>query len=182
MRSPRAVRLGFASVAVIVSVVGCSDHPTPPPPTRPPVALGPVDVSGVGDITQGGESENELTLHFTEPTQAAIGGGPGSFQVTLTDHAGLSETIRFAGTPSIDVPGSLGATATLSGPNVLRVDIVDSDSFNVEPITISGLRIKASPTAALGSINAVVSGCTGSLAGCTATNVLASPGSVVVAR
>jgi hypothetical protein len=31
----------------------------------------------------------------------------------------------------------------------------------------------------LGSVNAVVAGCAGSLAGCTAANVLPSPGSVV---
>jgi hypothetical protein len=176
------MRLGVAGLGILVSVVGCSNNPTPPPPTRPPVALGPVEVTGVGDVAQGGHSANELVLRFTEASPAAIRVGPGSFQVTLTDHAGLPDTLGFTGTPSIEAPGSLGASATLTRRNVLTVSIVDSDSFNIEPITITGLAIFATPTAALGSINAVISGCAGSLAGCTAANVLASPGSVVAAR
>lgn len=176
------MRLGVAGLGLLLSVVGCTGNPTPPPPTRPPLALGPVEVTGVGDVVQGGVSRNELVLRVTETSPAAIGAGPGSFQVTLTDHAGLSDTVGFTGTPSIGAPGSLGASAALAKRNVLAVRIVDSDSFNIELITITGLAISASRTAALGSINAVVSGCAGSLAGCTAANVLASPGSVVAAR
>lgn len=180
--TPRMMRHGFAGLGVLVFIVGCIDTPRPPPPTRPPVALGPVEVTGVGDVAQGGVSANALVLRFIETSPAAITAGSGSLQVTLTDHAGLPDTLGFTGTPSIEGPGSLGASATLSRSNVLTVSIVDSDTFNIEQMTITGLGIRASPTAALGSINAVISGCAGSLAGCTATNVLTSPGSVVAAQ
>lgn len=175
-------RLGVAGVAVLVWIVGCTDGPPPSLPSRPPVALAPVEVTGVGDLAQGGASGNELVLRLTETSPAAITAGSGSLQVTLTDHAGLPGTLAFTGTPSIEAPGSLGASATLSRPNVLTVSIVDSDTFNIEEMTITGLGIRASPSAAIGSINAVIGGCAGSLAGCTAANVLASPGSVVAAQ
>ena len=180
--TPRMMRHGFAGLGVLVFIVGCIDTPRPPPPTRPPVALGPVEVTGVGDVAQGGVSANTLVLRFIETSPVAIAAGSGSFQLTLTDHAGLPDTLGFTGTPSIEGPGSLGATAVLTKRSVLTVSIVDSDSFNIEAITITGLAISASPSAALGAINAVVSGCAGSLAGCTATNVLTSPGSVVAAQ
>jgi hypothetical protein len=182
---PTTLRLGFAGAGVLMCVVGfvgCTDNPPPPVPTRPPVALGPVEVTGVGDIAQGGASGNELVLQLTEAGIATIAAGTGSLQVTLTDHAGLPDTLRFTGTPSVVAPGSLGASAVLNGGNVLTISIVDSDRFNIEPIIITGLAISASPSAALGSINAVIGGCAGSLAGCVAANVLASPGSVVAAQ
>jgi hypothetical protein len=58
------------------------------------------------------------------------------------------------------------------------VSIVASDTVNVEPITISGLGIKVSPTAAIGPLKAELNAFTGSLASGAASNVLASPGSV----
>ena len=59
------------------------------------------------------------------------------------------------------------------------VSIVASDTLNVEPITISGLGISASSTAAIGSMKAELDGFSGSLASGVAGDVLASPGSVV---
>ena len=99
--------------------------------------------------------------------------------MTLADHAGDGSTVAFVGTPSVDAPGSLGATATLVAPNVLMVSIVASDTLNIEPITISGLGIRASSTAAIGSVTAELNGFTGSMATGAASNVLASPGSVI---
>lgn len=184
---PTPVRVGFVALGLLVCSVGlagCADNPTPPTPpkpTRPPVALAPVEVTGVGDVAQGGASEPDLVLQFTEISPASIAPGPGTFQVTLTDHLGLRETVSFTGTPSVSGPGSLGATATLTAGNVLTVGIVDSDTVNIEQMTITGLGISTAPTAALGSINAIIGPCAGSMAGCTATNVLASPGNVVAA-
>ena len=178
---PRAILVGTAGVLVLASVAGCSNSTTLPP-TRPPLALGPVELIGVGDVAQGGISDHALVLRFTETSNAAIASGAGSLQVTLTDHAGLPDTIAFTGAPSIEAPGSLGASAVLSSRSVLTVEIVDSDSLNIEGITVTGLRIMPLPTAALGPINAVIGGCAGSLAGCTATNVLTSPGTVIAAK
>jgi hypothetical protein len=176
------IRQVLAIAGLLVGMVGCADIPPPSLPTRPPVAFLPVELTGVGDVKLGGVSGNTLVLQFTEATPTAILAGPGSLQVTLTDGAGSSDTVGFTGTASLASPGSLGVSATLTRSNVLTVNIVDSDSMNIEPITITGLGISTGPTAALGPINAVIGGCSGSLAGCVASNVLASPGNVVAAQ
>ena len=178
----RPIALLLASWILLLALAGCTDNPaptSPPGPTRPPVALGPVEVEGVGEIAQGGESGSELVLRFTEPSVSSIGGGSGSFRVSLADQAGLADTLAFTGTPSVAGPGSLGATAELSGPNVLTVHIVDSDPANVEPFVVGGLGIRATGGAAVGPIKAFIGDCEGSLAGCTAANELPSPGRVV---
>ena len=176
-------RFGLAAVTMLAFVVGCSDKPPTPEPSRPPVALGPVSVIGVGDLAQGGTSKETLVLEFTEASPAAIATGSGSFQVTLTDQAGRTDTISFTGTPEVrGAPDSLGASVVLNSPNGLTVTIADSDVANLEPFTIAGLGIKASPTAAIGPINAVIGGCTGSLVGCAASTVLPAPGNVVAPR
>jgi hypothetical protein len=63
--------------------------------------------------------------------------------------------------------------------NVLTVEILDSDTLNIEPIIVTGLGIAASSTAAPGTIEATMGAFTGSLAGGAASDVLVSPGSVV---
>lgn len=159
-------------------LAGCTDNPVLPTATLPPPAFAQVGVTSVGFIGQGMESAPVMVLQFTETERRAIAPGAGSIEVTLADQAGVP-SVEFAGTPTVVAPGSLGATATLAGPNVLRLAIVDSDSFNIEQVTISGLGIRASATAAAGALTAMVTSCTGSLAGCTPTNLLASPGTVV---
>ena len=138
-----------------------------------------VTVTGVGTVQRGGSSAPTLSLSFNEASVAAIPRGPGSFTVTLSDSAGTGAGLSFLGTPSTaKSPGSLGASATVSG-NVLTVEIVDSDTLNIEPIIVTGLGIAASSTAALGTIEATMGAFTGSLAGGVANDVLVSPGSVV---
>ena len=65
---------------------------------------------------------------------------------------------------------------------MLRISIVASDLFNIEPITVTGLGIGASPEAALGPIAAVVGDFTGAFAGGVANETLPSPGTVVARR
>jgi hypothetical protein len=179
-RQPIALLLAWS--ALLLTLAGCADNPAPtnpPGPTRPPVALEPVEVQGVGEIAQGGESGRDLVLSFTEMSVASIAGGSGSFRVFLTDQAGLADTLAFTGAPSIAGPGSLGATVELSGRGALIVRIVDSDLVNVEPFVVDGLGIRATAGAAVGPIKAFIGDCEGSLAGCTAANELPSPGRVV---
>lgn len=149
-------------------------------PTRipDPVFVAPGVVS-VGQISRGAGSGTTLVLEFIESSADAIPNAAGSFRVTLSDHAGDGSTVGFIGTPSVAAPGSLGATAILVAPNALMVSIVASDIYNVESITISGLGLGASATAAIGSVNAELKGFTGSLATGAASNILASPGSVI---
>ena len=172
-------RLGIGVASLLLVVAACTNDPSPSPPTRPPLALGPVELTSVGAVPRAGVSPASLVLRFTEVAPATILGGPGLVQVTLTDQAGTPGTVSFTGIPSILAPGSLGVTATLTRPNVLTVSIVDSDPLNIESIALEDLAISASSEAALGPINAIVSACTGSLDGCTESNVLPSPGEVV---
>lgn len=156
--------------------------PTPAPTPTPQLVFGEVGVTAVGSVPRGGASGTTLVLRFTEPSVDAIPDAAGSFTVTLTDHAGVGTTLVFTGTPSLDAPGSLGASAELVASNVLKVSIVASDRVNIEPITVTGLGISASPEAALGSINATLGAFSGSLAGGMANVVLPSPGTVVAGQ
>ena len=154
--------------------------PTPaatPTPTPGPV-FGDVGVAAVGSVPRGGASGTTLVLRFVEPRVDAIPGAPGSLTVTLSDAAGAGTTLAFTGTPSLDAPGSLGARAESLGSNVLKISIRGSDAKNIEPITVTGLGISATPDASLGPISATLGDFTGSLAGGVANVILSSPGTV----
>ena len=156
--------------------------PTAPPTPTPRLVFGEVGVTAVGNVPRSGASGTTLVLRFTEPSVDAILNAAGSFTVTLTDQAGVGTTLIFTGTPSLAAPGSLGASAELVAPNVLKVSIAASDLVNIEPITVTGLGISASPEAALGSINATLGAFSGSLAGGVANIVLSPPGTVVAGQ
>jgi hypothetical protein len=187
--------LALAAVVVIAVLQPPSSSPGPsatptagPPATQPPtpgptptaqLAFAEVDVTPVGSVPRGGASGTTLVLRFVESSIDAIPNAEGSFTVTLRDSAGAGTTLAFTGTAAIDAPGSLGATAELVAANVLRISIVASDTFNVEPIAITGLGIGASGDAALGSIDARLGDFTGALAAGVATEDAPSPGTVV---
>ena len=153
--------------------------PTPAPTPTPGFVFGDVGVTPVGNVPRGGASGMTLVLRFVEPSVDAIPGAKGSFTVTLSDAADAGTTLLFTGTPTLDAPGSLGARAGLSAANVLTISIVGSDARNIEPITVTGLGIRATAGAALGPIGATLGDFTGSLAGGVANLVLLSPGTVV---
>ena len=160
-----------------------SRSPTPvPSPSATPYS-GPVleapDVVSVGLISRDSSSAATVVLKFLEIREDALRNGPGSFLVTLADRDVEASTITFVGTPTLVAPGSLGATVTLAAPNVLMISIVASDPLNVESMTISGLGISATATAAIGPVTAEGSGFTGSLATGWGSKDLPSPGSVV---
>jgi hypothetical protein len=167
------------AVVAVVAVVGCNSAPTPPPPTPVPIVFAPIEVTGIGEVRQGTASGDELVVRLTELEGDSLPAGPGAFELTLTDSAGGRDAVSFRGTPTLLGPGSLGATATLTRSNILTVQIVDTDTFNIEQLSIGGLRISAAATAPVGDLGLTIDACTRSLAGCAATNVLASPGSVV---
>lgn len=170
-------RLVLAALAVVA--IACD--PEPPTPTPSPLSLAPIEVTGVGDLRQGTTSTDDLVIRLTELENDSILPGAGAFELVLADSAGGQDAVVFTGTPTITAPGSLGATARLTRRNVLTVEIVDSDSFNIEQVTIGGLRLSASASAPVGALTLTIGGCTASFAGCAASNVLASPGTVVSA-
>jgi hypothetical protein len=149
-----------------------------PTPT-PRLVFGDVGVTPVGSVPRGGASGATLVLRFVESNVDAIPAAVGSLTVTLADSGGSGTTLAFSGTPALDAPGSLGAKVGLIAGNVLLISIRGSDSLNIEPITITGLGIRATPDAALGPITAMLGDFTGSLAGGVANAVLLSPGTVV---
>lgn len=200
-----AVLVGALALAIVVVIAFLPRPATPEPSPAPstaqattptatasptgtasatPTAPDPwADASliGVGDVQQGTDSASAFVLKLTELGVNAIPDGPGSFQLALVDAAGNS-SIAFVGTPTVDAPGSLGVTMRLVAPNVLLVSIVASDALNVEPITISGLRIRAAPTSALGPVRLQLGEFGGSLAGGTTGGDLPPIGTVVAAR
>lgn len=170
-----------AALAVVISaalLTACSPAPTPTPSPSPPVALLPPEITGVGAIPPGRTSLVGMTIRLTEADVATIGRGEGTLAITFTDTAGAMDTISLTGAPAVFAPGSLGITAVLSAPNVLLLRTVDSDPLNIEPVTISNLRLSVAGDAPAGAIRATITECTGSLAGCAAERELASPGTV----
>ena len=156
--------------------------PTPTPePTPTPIAFGEVGLTGVGDVRRGGASGPTLVLRLTEASPDAIPDGPGTLVVSIADAASGPGTVSFTGTPAVDAPDSLGATAQLDAPNTLRISIVASDRFNIEPITVTGLAIAVSADAALGPMTATFGPFAGSLVGGVASPDLPSPGTVIAA-
>ena len=118
---------------------------------------------------------------MTELEIDSLPGGAGAFQLTLSDSTGGKDAVSFVGTPTVTAPGSLGATATVTRSNVITIEIVDSDTINLEPLTIGGLRLRASGTAPVGALSLTIDACSGSLGGCSAMNVLPSPGTIASA-
>lgn len=153
--------------------------PAPTPTPTPQLIFGELDITAVGSVPRGGASGTTLVLRFTESSVDAIPNAAGSFTVTLADSTGAGTTLAFTGSPTIDAPGSLGAGAELVAANVLRISIVASDVFNIEPIAIGGLGIGAADDAALGPITAEVGDFAGALAAGVADAGLPSPGTVV---
>ena len=186
--------LALAAVVVFVSLSSPSPSPAPtaartatlrptpvatptPTPTPGPV-FGSVAVDPVGSIPRGSSSDSTLVLRFVELSADAIPNAPGSLTLTLADVANTGTTLAFVGTPVLDAPDSLGASAKLVAGNVLQISIRGADSRNIEPITVTGLGIRATPGAALGPITATLGDFTGSLVGGVANAVLLSPGTV----
>ncbi len=159
-----------------------SPQPTPSiAQTRIPGPVLRASVIGVGQIPRGGASGNALVLQFLEVGADAIPPAAGSFRVTLTDGAGDASTVGFVGTPSVEAPGSLGASVARLGPNALLVSIRGADPNHVELLSIQGLGISASATAALGAVRIDLEQFSGSLA-MGAEGGSLSPATVVASR
>jgi hypothetical protein len=94
-------------------------------------------------------------------TENSINGFPpagGTLIVTISDSAG-APTVHFSGAPILSAPGSLRATVALgSAGTSFIVTTGGADNYNVEQITVSGLRISADVGAATGPIKAAMSG------------------------
>jgi hypothetical protein len=192
-----AVLIGALALATVVAVATLykptlpAPSPSPVPTRTPSPAPSPTatpfsgpafrtpDVVSVGLVARGASSDETLVLAFVESRPDAVPNAPGSFVVRLADRAGDPSGVAFTGTPQVVGPGSLGVTVTLAEPNVLRVDIVAADTFNVEALTSTGLGTSAGERAAVGPLTAEAGDFAGSLQGGFPSTTLPSPGSVV---
>jgi hypothetical protein len=144
----RAVSFGLAAtlLAALVTVIGAIP------------ALASTSVTSAGNVLPGGSSAGTASFTLTENSVSGFANASGTLVVTITDSANVS-TVHLSGTPVLSAPGSLGATVTL-GPagTSFVVTTVGADNANIEPITVSGLRIAADFGAANGPIKAAMSG------------------------
>ena len=118
-------------------------------------------------------------IRGTEQDADSILGAAGSFDLVLADSTGGSDQVVFTGSPRLTAPGSLGVTATLTRGTVLTVEVVDSDTFNVEQVTIEGLALSAAALAPLGPLRLTIANCEGSVAGCARAELVGTPGTIV---
>ena len=121
-------------------------------------ALASTSVTSAGSVLPGSTSVGTASFTLTENSVNGFPNTSGTLIVTITDSAGAS-TVHFSGTPLLSAPGSLGAAVAL-GPAATSfvVTTLGADNGNVEPITVSGLRISADGGAAAGPIKAAMSG------------------------
>ena len=140
----------LARVAVTVSMVSATAA------VAAPAVFATTLVTSAGNLPAGGISSGTATFQFIENSPAAYPPGGGTLTVTITDSANNS-TVHFSGTPTLQAPGSLGATLTVA-PNSFTVNAVASDTSNVEKVTVSGLAITADVGAAAGDIKATLTG------------------------
>lgn len=143
-----------------------------------PAVFASTAVTSAGTVPRGGTSTGTASFTFTENTANCFTNvaQPAALVVTILDAAN-NPTVTFVGPPVVSGPGTVGATATVAG-NVLTIAFAGASPVNVEQITVSGLKISATATAATGAIKATL---TGSEAACvlpgstTATATLVTP-------
>ncbi len=144
----KAASLGLA--ATLLATLGAAIAAAP--------ALASTSVTSAGSMSPGTTSVGTASFTLTENSVNGFPNASGTVTVTITDSASAS-TVHFSGTPVLSAPGSLGATVAL-GPagTSFTVTTRGADNLNIEPITVSGLRISADAGAALGPIKAAMSG------------------------
>ena len=144
----RAVRLGLAGT--LLATLGVAIVAVP--------ALASTSVTSAGSMLPGSTSAGTASFTLTENSVNGFPNASGTLIVTITDSASAS-TVHFSGTPVLSAPGSLGASVAL-GPagTSFMVTTMGADNGNIEPITVSGLRISADSAAATGPIKAAMSG------------------------
>ena len=121
-------------------------------------ALASTSVTSAGSMLPGSTSAGTAAFTLTENSINGFPPAGGTLIVTISDSAG-APTVHFSGAPILSAPGSLRATVALgSAGTSFIVTTGGADNYNVEQITVSGLRISADVGAATGPIKAAMSG------------------------
>ncbi len=115
-----------------------------------------VTTSGFGNVTRGGSSAAGT---FTLTEGALTNFSDGTVTVTPTSSAGVSGTgstaVWFdpASTPTATVTSGIGSvSASVSAGGVLTITISGATGSRLDNFTVSGLKVKAGATAALGAV------------------------------
>lgn len=140
----KAVSIG-ASAALTASLLATVAAPS---------VFASTSVTSAGAIAAGSTSTGTASFTFTENSAIAFN-TTGTLTVTILD-ANSANTLTFSG-GTLTAPGSLGASLSVSG-NTFTVTTTGFDNNNVEQITVSGLKIAASTSAAAGAIGATLGG------------------------
>jgi hypothetical protein len=121
-------------------------------------ALASTSVTSAGSVLPGSTSAGTAAFTLTENSVNGFPIAGGTLTVAISDSAG-APTVHFSGAPILSAPGSLRATVALgsSGTSFI-VTTGGADNLNIEPITVSGLRISADAGAAVGPVKAALSG------------------------
>ncbi len=137
-------------------------------------------------MARGSTTTGTVTIVLTENTAACltalmVGQSPNpavspDLTITLTDDAASAATVDFTGTPTVTAPGSLGASASVSGGDLL-INFTGTDTINVEQVTIGGLMVATTAAADLGAVDATL---TGPAAGCFVSATTTATGVVSV--
>ena len=146
----KAVSLGLA--ATLLATVGAAIGAVP--------ALASTSVTSAGSVLPGGTSAGTASFTLTENSVSAFAN-----ETRVERSRSRSPTARVRPRSilrahlSSRLPGSLGATVALgSAGTSFIVTTAGADNNNIEPITVSGLRISADAGAAAGPIKAAMSG------------------------
>jgi hypothetical protein len=140
-----------------------------------PGALASTSVVSAGSIPVGRTSAGTATFYFMENSRTAFPSSGGTLTVTVLDFAGANTLTLGGGT--LSAPGSLVSSLSVSS-NTFTVTTTNADPFNIETITVSGITISASGDAAIGAVQATLSGTLADAVTVGGPYTLASPGTV----
>lgn len=117
-------------------------------------ALAAVSVTGTQTVPRGGTSTGSPTFTFTENSANCFpnAGANPALVYTIT-----TPGVTFTGTPVITRPDSLGASVTFTSTS-FSIKTLGQDPANVEQMTVTGLKLKATTSAPLGTITATLTG------------------------
>jgi hypothetical protein len=120
-----------------------------------PAAFASITQTSAGNVAQGTTSVGTATFLFTENSANALT-TIGYMYVDILPALPGTGTVTWSGTPAISAPGSLDASVAIVGSR-LEIRIRGVDAANVETISITGLKVKASADASPGAVRATLS-------------------------
>jgi hypothetical protein len=151
----RTLRRPLPAAAASVAAAGFIALVVLAGPAAPEARAGTSLLAGpVLTVARGTTSAQSSGWRFSElaPGEFPVGGF--SILIDIRPFQGAADGISFdqSSRPSFQGPGSLGGSASFTGPRTLRIDIATSNVTQLETFDVVGLRLKASETSGLGPV------------------------------